>query len=112
MDAKAIVLNFNNCINARDLPGLAECMTDDHCFIDSAGNRVQGKEQCLRAWNGFFAAFPDYQNVFETISVEGNEVTISGYSTCSVPELAGPVIWIAQVEAGKLSLWQIIDPTN
>ena len=38
---------FNACINAGDIDALAKFMSDDHAFIDSAGNTVQGKRIAL-----------------------------------------------------------------
>ena len=62
-----IVMWFNECINRRDLGGLSRLMTDDHVFTDSANNTISGKERCVEAWRGFFAAFPDYRNHFEHV---------------------------------------------
>jgi ketosteroid isomerase-like protein len=71
-DAEAIVRAFNNCINRRDLDGLAALMTDDHRLIDPTGNTVSGRQACLKAWDGFFLAFPDYRNNFDQIFARGD----------------------------------------
>ncbi len=105
----AVALRFNDRINARDLDGLAALMTDDHTFVDSAGDRVAGKAACVEAWRGFFAAFPDYRNVFATATTDGDRVTITGHSECSVPELAGPARWEVQVRDGKVREWRVSD---
>jgi uncharacterized protein (TIGR02246 family) len=105
----AIALRFNDRINARDLDGLAALMTDDHTFVDSAGDRVEGKHACVEAWRGFFAAFPDYRNVFTGTRTDGDTVAITGYSECSVPELAGPARWTARVGNGKVAQWRVSD---
>ena len=59
-----VVIAFNDAINTHDVDRLAALMTDDHRFIDSAGQVVDGKQACVEAWRGFFAAFPDYRNHF------------------------------------------------
>lgn len=82
-----IALRFNDCINARDLQGLAALMTDDHTFIDSADHAVHGKDAVVEAWKGFFAAFPDYRNTFEQVELRSQFVAIQGHSTCSEPHL-------------------------
>jgi ketosteroid isomerase-like protein len=105
----AVALRFNDRINARDLDGLSALMTDDHTFVDSAGDRVEGKPACVEAWRGFFAAFPDYRNVFSGTRTAGDSVAITGYSQCSVPELAGPARWTARVRDGRVALWQVSD---
>ncbi len=56
--AVAVVLTFNEAINARDLAGLFGLMTDTHRFIDSAGTTIDGKRACVDAWRRFFGAFP------------------------------------------------------
>src|SRR5215813_1048156 len=86
----AVALGFNDCINNRDLQGLAALMTDDHTFIDSTNHGVHGKERVVAAWRGFFAAYPDYRNIFERVESRNQLVIIQGRSTCSEPLLHGP----------------------
>jgi ketosteroid isomerase-like protein len=105
----AVALRFNDHINAHDLDGLAALMTDDHTFVDSAGDRVEGKPACVEAWRGFFAAFPDYRNVFATAHTDGDSVAITGHSECPVPELAGPARWTALVRDGRVAQWRVSD---
>ena len=108
-DVVSVAMAFNERINARDLAGLAALMADDHAFVDSAGSRVDGKAACVEAWRGFFAAFPDYRNIFDTTAADGDVVTITGRSECSVPELAGPARWQARVRAGTVTEWRVYD---
>jgi ketosteroid isomerase-like protein len=105
----AVALRFNDSINARDLAGLSALMTDDHTFVDPAGERVEGKQACVEAWRGFFAAFPDYRNLFTGTTTDGDTVAITGYSECSVPELAGAARWTARVRDGKVAQWRVSD---
>ena len=107
VDNTAVVAAFNDRINARDLDGLTALMTDDHTFVDDAGAAVTGRPACAEAWAGFFAAFPDYRNVFETMTAEGATVRVTGYSVCATPDLAGPAVWAATVRDGKVSRWQV-----
>jgi ketosteroid isomerase-like protein len=78
--ASDVVVRFNGCINGQDLDGLSALMSDDHTFVDSAGTAVVGRASCREAWRGFFAAYPDYRNVFRSMSVVGDVVTVVGYS--------------------------------
>ena len=107
MDATAVVAAFNERINARDLDGLTALMTDDHTFVDDAGAAINGRQACADAWAEFFAAFPDYRNVFETMTADGETVRVTGHSVCATPELAGPAGWTATVRDGKVSRWQV-----
>jgi len=50
---------FIDSINAHDLESLAKLTTDDHVFIDSYGNEMQGRETMTAGWRGYFELFPD-----------------------------------------------------
>ncbi|MEV6732923.1 MULTISPECIES: nuclear transport factor 2 family protein [unclassified Streptomyces] len=102
-----VVVRFNDCINAQDVDGLALLMSEDHVFVDSAGSRTGGRQACLEAWRGFFAAFPDYRNVFTSLRSEGDLVTIEGHSVCTEPALAGPVLWTARATGNRLAEWRV-----
>ena len=106
---KAVVLRFNDCINARDIAGLSRIMTDDHVFIDAADNRLFGKPGCLRAWRGFFAAFPDYRNHFAQFVANEGLVVVTGRSSCSDQRLDGPALWTARVRGDRVSEWRVFD---
>ena len=105
------VSDFNGFINARDIEGLAAMMTDDHVFIDAANRQVIGKVDCIRAWKGFFAAFPDYQNHFEHVAAHGELIVITGHTSCSDARLAGAALWSAKVRDGHVSEWRVFDDT-
>ncbi len=100
-------LKFNEKINQRDLEGLAMLMTDDHTFIDNAGEVTQGKAAMKEGWREFFESYPDYRNVFNTITVRDDVVVMVGYSTCSYEPLKGPSIWTARVHGGRVSEWRV-----
>jgi ketosteroid isomerase-like protein len=108
----ALVQAFNACIGKHDLDGLAKLITDDHVFIDSAHNVVSGRENVLRAWEGFLILFPDYKNVFETIRAEDDHIVILGHSTCSEAALDGPAIWTAKIADGAISEWRVYEDTD
>ena len=108
--AAAAVSAFNEAINARDIGRLSSLMTEGHRFIDSAGTVVSGKQACAEAWRGFFAAFPDYRNVFTLVSNAGGGVgEIAGHSECSEPVLAGPARWQAIVVNGLVDEWRVYE---
>ena len=110
-EQKIIAFQFNECINSRDIHGLATLMTDDHTFIDSANQAVQGKEKVVEAWQGFFALFPDYCNIFERVEWRNNLVAISGYSTCTEQQLDGPALWTAELRGDKVAEWRVYNAT-
>jgi ketosteroid isomerase-like protein len=112
-DAVRTATRFNDHINARDLPRLVALMTDDHTFVDGGGATVAGRDACREAWQGFFASFPDYRNIFTTMTPDAADevVTIVGRSECSVPALAGPALWRASVRDGLVAEWRVYADT-
>jgi ketosteroid isomerase-like protein len=107
IEAKAVALQFNNCINNRNLEGLVHLMTDDHTFIDSSNDSLIGKSNNKENWEKFFDLSPDYQNVFEVVSTKGSTIIMQGYSVCSDSRLNNVrTIW-AQIEGNKVKEWRI-----
>lgn len=109
-DIMMVALKFNEKINQRDLDGLVELMTDDHTFIDNAGDIYKNMRD---GWREFFANHPDYRNIFTSVTVRDNVVVMLGHSTCSNERrLNGPSIWTAKVRGGLVSEWRVtwLDP--
>jgi ketosteroid isomerase-like protein len=106
-----IALHFNECINNRDLAGLAALLTDDHTFIDAASTAVRGTGRVVEAWQGFFALFPDYRNLFDRVESRQDLVAIMGRSTCSEPQLDGPALWTAKVRGDQVAEWRVYTDT-
>lgn len=106
-EQKAVVLQFNEYINKQNIDGLAALMTDDHTFIDSSNNILQGREKSLEAWSRFFELFLDYQNIFESFEPQNGFVVITGHSVCSDKRLDGPGIWTAKVKDNKVAEWRV-----
>lgn len=55
-----VAMAFVEKINAHDVDGLVELMTDDHVFVDALGSTFRGAEQMRQGWKAYFAWFPDY----------------------------------------------------
>ena len=108
-DPKAIALQFNDCVNSRDIKCLEHLMTDDHVFIDKTNNVKNGKQTCLKSWKGFFEMFPDYKNIFRTITAKDNLVIIVGHSTCSDVRLDGRAIWTAKIQHDQVAEWRVYE---
>lgn len=106
-DLMNVAMKFNEKINQRDLEGLAHLMTDDHAFIDNAGNVTKGKKGMKEAWGKFFEQFPDYKNIFNSVTVQNNVVVMVGCSCCSYKPLDGPNVWTAKVNGNQVSEWRV-----
>ena len=106
-DPKLIVLQFNECINNRDIDGLSSLMAEDNVFIDSSNKVHSGKGLNINSWLDFFDQFPDYFNHFLVIESRGDLVLVTDYSTCSYKPLDGQVIWTAKVENDLVVEWRV-----
>ncbi len=56
-----VVQDFVDRINAGDVQGLAERMTEAHRFVDSLGAVRAGRGTLRRAWEQYFRRVPDYR---------------------------------------------------
>lgn len=111
MSSRDIAIQFNDAINARDLDALVALMTDDHRFVDTEGTVFEGIDRCRAIWSGFFDAFPDYRNHFETVTEKDGTVVIAGRSTCSDARLAGPALWSVIIVDGAVREWRVHEDT-
>lgn len=99
-------------IRHRSAPQLHPPLRRPAAFTDSSGDVFAGKEEVLRAWDGFFAAFPDYRNEWSDVLTVGGIVVAIGRSVCSTEAaLDGPAIWTARTEGDRVSEWRVYDNT-
>jgi SnoaL-like protein len=83
-------------------------MSPDHRFVDSVYQVAEGKSACRRAWASFFASFPDYRNVFNSVAlVDDGHVVADGWTRCASPELQGEARWHAIVADDKIVEWRV-----
>lgn len=112
----AVVMQFVEQINARDVDALCNLMTEDHIFIDSTGAQSAGREAICEGWKGYYAMFPDYQISISETFEQGDTVALFGKAggTYAVngkllPEnyTEGPAAWRAVVRQGQVAVWQV-----
>jgi ketosteroid isomerase-like protein len=88
-------------------------MADGHTFIDSADNVVAGREEVLKAWKGFFDAFPGYRNDWSRVTQVGDTLIAVGRSVCATETaLDGPAIWTARAVDDTVSEWRVYEDTS
>ena len=113
----AAVVSVVDCINRGDLAGLGRLMTEDHQLVVLDEPPLVGREANLAAWAGYFSGFPLYVVYPRHLAARGAEVAVLGTTTGS--HLALPdaeeqrldVLWRAEVTAGRLSRWEVAEPT-
>jgi ketosteroid isomerase-like protein len=107
---------FIGAINRRSPTEIADLMTEDHTFVDSAGRVASGREQMTAGWGEFFRMFPDYSMVVESILAENGNVAVFGSVSGTYNGTRGPVpenriempaAWRAAVQHGKVKRWQV-----
>jgi ketosteroid isomerase-like protein len=111
-DPKLTALQFNECINARDIDGLSGLMTEDHTFIDREDEVYAGKERMTAGWLDFFESFPEYRNTFTRIDSRDDLVIITGFATWSKGAAPDHVIWTARIENDLVAEWRIYHDTE
>jgi ketosteroid isomerase-like protein len=112
VDPKLTALQFNECINRQDIDGLSSLMTDDHQFVDRAGEIVKGKDAMTRGWIEFFDSFPEYNNTFLRVDSHENRVVLYGYATWSMGSESDYAIWTATIENDLVAEWRIYEDSE
>lgn len=111
-----VVLEFLDRINQRDVGKLAELMTEDHTFVDSLGNSIQGREKVRTGWRGYYAMCPDYWVSHADIFQNENRVAVFGLACGTIsakgklpPETKWRIqaAWLAVVEKGLIKEWRV-----
>lgn len=122
-DLERVALAFVERINLGDVSRLLELMTEDHEFVDMAGDSFRGLALMQEAWTDYFRLFPDYEIQVETTSVNGDSVVLVGRSDGSLSaagrralrrpdgslpdDLQGRAIWTARIRDGRVAQWRI-----
>jgi len=111
----AAVVEFVACINRGDLEGLVALMTEDHELQIEGAAPLRGPGRNRAGWAGYFSAYPDYVIHPEQIAERDGTVAVLGATTGShlgLPdgeERALRLIWLAEVDGGRLRYWRLCD---
>jgi ketosteroid isomerase-like protein len=114
---RATILAFIDRINAHDVDGLADLMSDDHTFIDAHGSEVSGKDKMTPGWRGYFDWFPDYYIEVSEVFENGETFAMFGFAGGSYKGKSSeswrlPAAWKAIVKDGRVTLWQVFADTK
>lgn len=111
-----VVRAFVKRINEHNVEGLLALMSEDHLFVDSLGQKVQGREAMRRAWTGYFGFFPDYKisvlqqvqkrNVFVMLGTAGGTYCVNG-ELLETNRWAIPAAWKAVVRNNRICEWRV-----
>jgi uncharacterized protein (TIGR02246 family) len=107
---------FVRAINRHQVDDLASLMTEEHCFIDSLGNTVQGRQKMQAGWTAYFLMVPDYSIAVDETYSDGPSVVMLGAAEGTyapdgklTPEnrWKTPAAFRALVEHGKVAEWRV-----
>ena len=114
--AEAVAQAFVRAINRQDVGALAELMTEEHRFVDSLGNVVEGRDRMRAGWKSYFIMVPDYTIAVEETYCDGPVVVMLGRAqgtyavdgrTAAENRWETPAAFRARIEGGKMAEWQI-----
>jgi ketosteroid isomerase-like protein len=116
MGTRETVEAFVGAINSGDAEAIGACMTEDHVFIDSLGNRVTGRAAMIAGWRAYLSLFPDYQITVQRLMADGPEALLCGQTRATFHRNGAPAdgtavtlfaAWRALVNEDKIALWQV-----
>lgn len=111
-----VVLDFVNAINNIDIDRINRLMSENHLFIDSQDNRMNGKEKMKQAWIAYFAMFPDYKIEINEIFEKDSLICIIGYASGTYNGIQDenntnywriPAAWTAIITDNQIKQWQV-----
>lgn len=112
-----VVLQFVECINRQDHAQLVSMLSDDHTYIDLAGEVQRGKALVRRHWAEYFDQCRRYLiHVSEVYLVE-DEVVLVGRTTGAQAdeprhmEIRKRLIWVARVRGQYVAEWTQYEDT-
>jgi len=111
-----VAKRFVERINAHDVDGLVELMTEDHVFVDSMGDK-SARPRIEAGWGQYFEMVPDYWIKIDQTVSKGNTVILMGSAGGTYISKGGslkrenrwktPAVWVARVRGRKIAAWRI-----
>jgi uncharacterized protein (TIGR02246 family) len=114
--AESVAHAFVRAINRQDVDALVNLMTEEHRFIDSLGNVVDGREKMRTGWTKYFHMVPDYTVAIEETFCDGPVVAMLGMAQGTFspdgqlkPEnrWTTPTAFRAYIEEQKVAEWRV-----
>jgi ketosteroid isomerase-like protein len=100
---------FLAAVNSHDISALTALLADDHVFVDSLGNRVQGARSMEAGWRGYLAMCPDYWIHADQVIASGETVVAVGEAGGTIDGVAWrtPAAWKAVIRDGQVAEWRV-----
>ncbi len=113
LSSSEVVLHSAQRINEGDSMALEALTAEEFVFTGVAGSleAVRGDTDVRAFWDGYFTPQPHYEIHVQKVLTSGDGVAILGQTTGShVPpeiEARETVLWVADVQGGKVATWSI-----
>jgi ketosteroid isomerase-like protein len=84
-------------------------MAEEHVFVDSLANRVQGATSMEAGWRAYFTMCPDYWVRADHVMAEGNTILAAGEAggTIDGESWRIPAAWKAVIRDGRIVEWHV-----
>lgn len=125
-DPIEIATAFIECINAADVAGLYELMTEDHIFQDALGERFIGRDKMRHGWTSYFSMVGNYKVFVKEHFLREDSVAMFGTASGSYPGAAAthpaaqpgarsvvaqfwevPAAWHVVTRGGQVAEWRV-----
>jgi ketosteroid isomerase-like protein len=115
-EVRGIVEAFVAAVNSGRAEKIVGAMDPEAVFIDSLGNRIEGKAALLDGWRSYLRLFPDYRVEIEAIFVDDRAAMLHGWAGATLHRdgraVEGgswriPAAWRAATDARRVTLWQV-----
>jgi hypothetical protein len=116
METREVIEAFVAAVNSGRPEKIVGAMHADAVFIDSLGNRIEGKAELLDGWRAYLRLFPDYRVEIAAIFVEEREAMLHGRAGGTLHRANRPVeggrweipaAWRAVTDSRRVTLWQV-----
>jgi len=121
-----IATAFIERINAADVAGLYELMTEDHIFQDALGERFIGRDKMRHGWTSYFSMVGNYKVLVKEHFVREDSVAMFGTASGSYPSPSAvgttapasansaapqfwevPAAWHVVTRGGQVAEWRV-----
>ncbi|HZC65986.1 MAG TPA: nuclear transport factor 2 family protein [Candidatus Dormibacteraeota bacterium] len=106
-DPIEIATAFIECINAADVAGLYELMTEDHIFQDALGDRFLGREKMRHGWTSYFSMVGNYKALVKEHFIRENNVAMFGTASGSYPAAAAASLPEVSANSAAAKFWEV-----
>jgi ketosteroid isomerase-like protein len=116
METREVIEALVAAVNSGRPEKIVGAMDPDAVFIDSLGNRIEGKAALLDGWRFYLRLFPDYRVEIEAMFVEERAAMLHGWAGATLHrdgravENGGwriPAAWRAETDSRRVTLWQV-----